>query len=234
MRFSNLKNGPDPISEDEEAAYAKLELGWFREQNLLPQNKLVLAYKNFPTPDFANMATVTHSLSKYKNVSSTNVGYNAGWDLGGTRSKVLIVFGGMKVQGFGSSLFVSEQQPAGTEVVTDKTYLFDFTTPAGPANASFAKFVSSVYTQYAGGKEQQVSLDTGVETNPMVGMAFYRDDSGGILKAFLRFGTECWWPVCETSGVTDYTGMVCAGFRFAPGGGGEVHFAAAPVAVYAE
>ncbi len=201
------------VLADDDLLGIKWDRSWFTSESLLPATKKFEAFGAWPAWDgvpSSGTMTVRRSLASY--VAGAN-GLTAWWDLGGLKSKVLILIGSIASSTAGTGVFIADAAPTGVEIVANG-YLFgcDSTT-------------TGVYTMYKRGTF--TSLGAGIGHGGGSGVGIYYDDTANKLIGLLRASNGQWYPSVEVT-ESSFTTMRYVGIRSFGGS----YQAACPVVVY--
>jgi hypothetical protein len=195
---------------------------FFTQAGMLPANILFEEIYTFPAEDFTvNLGpgaapTLTQSMSRQKVQSNGNTDFRYGWDTGADRDKILWILGGLRLRGFSVGIFVSPVADQGAGA-------FDL------CNEPFAGVGIQLRTTAGNDASGQDYLEDSLTRNREASFALYYDRTVPIVKAFVRFGAEQWWPIGTIS--ADLGVMRYVGIRVVPAAGTDVYHAVCPMVI---
>jgi hypothetical protein len=219
--------GPDS-SVDDPIENSTLR-GFFRKQGFLPAEVVKEELYNYPAPDFSNLngGTLDRSMSRIKfTPGGVGAAANWGWDSGGEKSKLLAIMSLSRVKNAGIGIFFADSLPAASEI-PDGSYLFN-------VQANTPDF--EIFKKAGGGFTSLGSQTSVIPTDsfgaPSFGLAFYYDDATNRLIAFLRMGSEAWWPIIDITDAS-FTTMRYIGIRNGAASATQIVWSGVPLEIYA-
>lgn len=201
---------------------------FFAEQGLLPADIDFESLFTFPATDFENSTggSVVTSMSRVLLTTPNNNALNLGWDMGAAKSKVLAIVGMVRPKTGGMGIFISPNLPATNG--TRSAYQLQLDCANG-------RILLNRYD--AGGAETTLITQANIGpvngvTGPSIALALYYDDATDRLVGFMRIGSECWFPVIDTTDAT-FTTMRYVAISCGSAGTPSM-WAGCPVAIYNE
>ncbi len=188
-------------------------LKFLSAESLIPATTHKEELYTFPTFDgtpSSGTMTLRRSVASY--VAGAN-GLTAWWDLGGLKSKVLILIGSIAGSTAGTGVFIADAAPTGVEIVANG-YLF-----------GCDSLTTGVYTMYKRGTF--TSLGAGIGQGSGSGVGLYYDDTANKLIGLLRSSNGQWYPAVEVT-ESSFTTMRYVGIRSFSGS----YQAVCPVGIY--
>jgi hypothetical protein len=180
---------------------------FFSQAGMLPPTVYKEELYTFPAKDWeVNLgpgSAPTHALlqSRDRIVGTGNTDYRFGWDTGALRNKMLFIVGGLRARGFTVGAFITPLTSLVGTIV-----LFD--SPFGAAGIEFAG---------PGGSDGSADYNETNDTrNREMSYAIYYSKVDQIVRGFVKFGAEQWWPI--GSYTADEGQMRYAGIRVVPAG----------------
>ncbi len=173
-------------------ANAYLQKHFFAANGMLPANIIREDLLTWPTADFsnANGGTFATSMSRLRYTPSSSPA-TYGWDMGAQKGKALFIMGMTRPMSSAQGIYLSTTTP--TTGPSDG-YMFLLS----PADAK-----AEIYRGPVGsfGLFDRVSETKAIASNSYANSSFdlalYVDCSIARITAFLRVGSEVWWPVID-------------------------------------
>lgn len=195
---------------------------FFTQAGMLPANILFEELYNFPPEDFqVNLGpgaapTLSEIMSRQKVQSNGNTDFRYGWDLGADYDKILWILGGIRLRGFSVGIWISPVADQGVGA-------FDL------CNEPFAGVGMQLRTPSGNDASGQDYLEDSLTRNREASFALYYDRTVPVIKAFVRFGAEQWWPIGNLA--TDEGQKRYVGIRVVPAAASDVYHMACPMIV---
>jgi hypothetical protein len=187
---------------------------------MLPANIYKEEMYTFPARDWEDNlgpgTAPTHQLlqSRDRIQSTGNTDYRFGWDTGADHDKMLFIMGGLRTRGFSVGIAITPATNLAGSIIF-------FNQPAGGAGFLFAG---------AGGSDDSADYEEDNNTrNRECSMAIYYSRADQIVRAFVKFGAEQWWPMGSYS--ADEGQMRYAAVRVVPGSVAERYNAVCPLVI---
>lgn len=205
-----------------------LQKSFFSAQGLLPTGIIREDLFTFPAPDWSNLAsgTLVRSMSRGRFTASGNPA-NLGWNLGGTKSKVLFILGGMRaISGFSIGIAVgTAANPASANLPQGYAGAFDFNS----SRVDIFKGDGAGTNTFLPPAESTINpINTSQAGN--LAMAIYVDGGSGRIVLFVKFGGEQWFPVVDITDGT-YASFQTVAIQMFPAG---VNWFICPMGIYAQ
>ena len=201
-----------------------LGLDFFAHNDLLPSTTYKEELLDWPAPDYQNLAsgTLSRVMSRARFLQSGNPG-NFGYDTGALRDEILAIafFRGVAFNigwSFSNVAVAAAQEP-------DGSYLF--VTEPSISRMTVYKKAAGAFTVIA---SESTLFQTSGATIPTIGIAAYYKDTGNLLKLFVKFGHEQWFPVIELTDAS-FTTMRYVTVRIS-GNAGNVAWICCPMGIY--
>lgn len=196
---------------------------FFTQAGMLPANILFERIYTFPPEDFTvNLGpggppTLTESMSRQKIVATGgNTDFRYGWDTGAPRDKILWILGGIRLRGFSVGIWIS---PVADQGVGSMDL----------CNEPFAGVGIQLRTPSGNDAAGQDYLEVSETRNREASFALYYDRTVPVIKGFVKFGAEQWWPIGELA--TDEGQKQYVGIRIVPASASDVYHMVCPMIV---
>jgi hypothetical protein len=179
---------------------------FFSQAGMLPANIYKEEIYTFPARDFevnnGPGGAPTHQLlqSRDRIDATGNTDYRFGWDTGALRDRMLFILGGLRCRGFSVGIALAQLTTSADIQLFDEPFGANgitFITPVGSDN-------SADYFEASDTRNREFSL------------AIYMERGTGIVRGFVKFGAEQWWPIGSVAG--DPGQMRYAIIRLVPAG----------------